>query len=89
MNDALTAAIKSNPSPVYHKDVIKKITTGNFDDNMKDIAGCDWVIEVVVERLDIKQKVFEQVEKYQKTRNIDYFQHFRYSHPHDGRRQKR
>lgn len=33
---------------------------------MKDIAGCDWVIEVVVERLDIKQKVFEQVEKYRK-----------------------
>jgi 3-hydroxyacyl-CoA dehydrogenase len=66
VNDALTAAIKSNPSPVYHKDVIKKITTGNFDDNMKDIAGCDWIIEVVVERLDIKQKVFEQVEKYRK-----------------------
>jgi len=66
VNDALTAAIKSNPSPVYHKDVIKKITTGNFDDNMKDIAGCDWTIEVVVERLDIKQKVFEQVEKYRK-----------------------
>jgi 3-hydroxyacyl-CoA dehydrogenase len=66
VNDALTVAIKSNPSPVYHKDVIKKITTGNFDDNMKDIAGCDWIIEVVVERLDIKQKVFEQVEKYRK-----------------------
>ena len=66
VNDALIAVIKSNPSPVYHKDVIKKITTGNFDDNMKDIAGCDWIIEVVVERLDIKQKVFEQVEKYRK-----------------------
>ncbi|HNR16721.1 MAG TPA: 3-hydroxyacyl-CoA dehydrogenase/enoyl-CoA hydratase family protein [Chitinophagaceae bacterium] len=66
VNDALTAAVKSNPSPVYHKDVIKKITTGNFEDNMKDIAGCDWIIEVVVERLDIKQKVFEQVEKYRK-----------------------
>lgn len=66
VNDALTAAIKSNPSPVYHKDVVKKITTGNFEDNMKDIAVCDWVIEVVVERLDIKQKVFEQVEKYRK-----------------------
>ena len=66
VNDALTAAIKSNPSPVYNKEVIKKITTGNFDDNMKDIAGCDWIIEVVVERLDIKQKVFEQVEKYRK-----------------------
>jgi len=64
VNDALAAAIKSNPSPVFHKDVVKKITTGNFEDNMKDIAGCDWVIEVVVERLDIKQKVFEQVEQY-------------------------
>ncbi|MEO6612278.1 MAG: 3-hydroxyacyl-CoA dehydrogenase/enoyl-CoA hydratase family protein [Chitinophagaceae bacterium] len=66
VNDALTAAIKSNPSPVYHKDVVKKINTGNFEDNMKDIAGYDWIIEVVVERLDIKQKVFEQVEKYRK-----------------------
>ncbi len=66
VNDALAAAIKSNPSPVYHKDVVKKITTGNFEDNMKDIAGCDWIIEVVVEKLDIKQKVFEQVEQYRK-----------------------
>lgn len=66
VNDALAAAIKSNPSPVYTKDVVKKITTGNFTDNMKDIAQCDWVIEVVVERLDIKQLIFEQVEKYRK-----------------------
>ncbi|MGB4936098.1 MAG: 3-hydroxyacyl-CoA dehydrogenase/enoyl-CoA hydratase family protein [Ferruginibacter sp.] len=66
VNDALTAAIKSNPSPVYTKDVVKRITTGNFTDNMKDIADCDWVIEVVVERLDIKQLVFTDVEKYRK-----------------------
>ncbi|MGC4037104.1 MAG: 3-hydroxyacyl-CoA dehydrogenase/enoyl-CoA hydratase family protein [Chitinophagaceae bacterium] len=66
VNDALTAAIKSNPSPVYHKDVVKKITTGNFDDNMKDIATCDWVIEVVVERLDIKKSVYEKVEQFRK-----------------------
>src|SRR3954464_15723031 len=66
VNDALTAAIKSNPSPVYHKDVIKKITTGNFEDNMKDIASCDWIIEVVVERLDIKQQIFSQVEQFRK-----------------------
>ena len=64
VNDALTAAIKSNPSPVYTKDVIKKIKTGNFTDNMKDIADCDWVIEVVVERLDIKESVFTDVVKY-------------------------
>jgi 3-hydroxyacyl-CoA dehydrogenase len=66
VNDSLAAAIKSNPSPVYTKDVIKRITTGNFTDNMKDVASCDWIIEVVVERLDIKQAVFDDVEKYRK-----------------------
>src|ERR1019366_2223472 len=66
VNDALTAAIKSNPSPVFTKDIIKNITTGNFEDNMKDIATCDWIIEVVVERLDIKKSVFDEVEKFRK-----------------------
>src|SRR5436190_9354356 len=66
VNDALAAAIKSNPSPVYTQDVVKKITTGNFTDDMKKIADYDWVIEVVVERLDIKQSVFTEVEKYRK-----------------------
>jgi 3-hydroxyacyl-CoA dehydrogenase len=66
VNDALQAALKSNPSPVYTKDVAKRITTGNFDDNMKDIASCDWIIEVVIERLDIKQQVYEKVEQFRK-----------------------
>ncbi len=66
VNDALDFALKSNPSPIYRKSFAKRITTGNFDDNLKDIATCDWTIEVVVERLDIKQQVFEKVEKYRK-----------------------
>ena len=66
VNDALAAALKSNPSPVYTKDAAKKIKTGNFTDHMKDIASADWVIEVVVERLDIKKSVFDEVEKYRK-----------------------
>lgn len=66
VNDALQAAIKSNPSPVYSKSVTKRITTGNFDDNMKDIAHCDWIIEVVVERLDIKQQIYTRVEQFRK-----------------------
>src|SRR5690606_33969766 len=57
VNDALAAAVKSNPSPVYTNDVVRKIKTGNFTDNMEDIGSCDWIIEVVVERLDIKQSV--------------------------------
>ncbi len=66
VNDALTSAIKSNPSPIYEAKMVNKITTGNFDDNLKDIAGCDWIIEVVVERLDIKQAMYEKVELYRK-----------------------
>src|SRR6187399_1286086 len=66
VNDALTAAIKSNPSPVYTKDVVKKIATGNFDDNMRDIAGYDLIIEVVVERLDIKKLIYDKVEQFRK-----------------------
>src|SRR6185312_1176089 len=66
VNEALAAALKSNPSPVYTKEVPERIKTGNFTDNMKDIAGADWVIEVVVERLDIKQQILSEVEKYRK-----------------------
>lgn len=66
VNDALDFALKSNPSPVYLKKFASRITTGNFDDDMPKIAECDWVIEVVVERLDIKQQVFENVEKFHK-----------------------
>jgi len=66
VNDALDFALKSNPSPIYRKAYAKRITTGNFDDDMKDIASCDWIIEVVIERLDIKKQVFEKVEKFRK-----------------------
>ena len=70
VNDALQAAIKSNPSPVYEKDVVKRIRTGNFEDNLKEIGAYDWIIEVVVERLDIKQQLFEKVEQYRKPGTI-------------------
>jgi 3-hydroxyacyl-CoA dehydrogenase len=62
--------LKSNPSPVYTKDVAKRIVTGNFEDNMKDIASCDWIIEVVVERLDIKQLIYEKVEQFRKPETL-------------------
>ena len=70
VNTSLDTTIKTNPSPIYHKSVLQRVSTGNFDDNMKDIAQYDWVIEVVVENLDIKRKVFEQVEKFRKPGSI-------------------
>lgn len=66
VNDALKASLKSKPSPIYDQKFAKRITTGNFDDDLAKIKDCDWVIEVVVERLDIKQMVFNNVEKYRK-----------------------
>lgn len=66
VNDALAFALKSNPSPAYHSGVAKRIKTGNFDDNLKEIVDCDWIIEVVVERLDIKRSLFERVEQFRK-----------------------
>jgi 3-hydroxyacyl-CoA dehydrogenase len=70
VNTALETAIKTNPSPIYTKSVVNNITTGNFEDDMKKIGAYDWVIEVVVENLDIKKKVFEQVEQYRKPGTI-------------------
>lgn len=66
VNDSLQTALKTNPSPIYTKDAVNKITTGNFDDNLKDVSSCDWVIEVVVERLDIKQSLYEKLEQFRK-----------------------
>jgi 3-hydroxyacyl-CoA dehydrogenase len=66
VSQSLQTAVTSNPSPLYKKSFANRITTGNFTDNMQDISGCDWVIEVVVENLDVKKKVFAEVEKYRK-----------------------
>lgn len=66
VNEALKFALKSNPSPIYLKSFATRITTGNFEDDIEKIGDCDWIVEVVIERLDIKQQVFENVEKYRK-----------------------
>ena len=66
VNEHLANALKSKPSPIYHSKFAQRITTGNTTDDLEKIATADWIIEVVVERLDIKKSVFEQIEKYRK-----------------------
>ncbi|MDT0559125.1 3-hydroxyacyl-CoA dehydrogenase NAD-binding domain-containing protein [Ichthyenterobacterium sp. W332] len=64
VNEALAASLKSKPSPIYHQSFKNRITTGNLEDDIAKVANVDWIMEVVVERLDIKQQVFEKLEKY-------------------------
>ena len=66
VNDALSRALKSKPSPIYHKDFAGRIQTGNLEDDLPRVAEADWIIEVVVERLDIKKQVFEKLEAHRK-----------------------
>jgi 3-hydroxyacyl-CoA dehydrogenase len=66
VNGALKAAVKSNPSPIYSKSFVNRIQTGNLDDNLADVATCDWIIEAIIERLDIKIGLFEKLEHFRK-----------------------
>jgi 3-hydroxyacyl-CoA dehydrogenase len=64
VNEMFNKCIKSKPSPIYSKNFIKRIKLGNFDDDISKIKSADWIIEVVVEKLEIKQKVFDLIEKH-------------------------
>ncbi|NNL33791.1 MAG: 3-hydroxyacyl-CoA dehydrogenase/enoyl-CoA hydratase family protein [Flavobacteriaceae bacterium] len=64
VNDSLNAALKSKPSPIYHQKFASRISTGNLEDDISKVKDVDWIIEVVVERLDIKKMVFENLEKH-------------------------
>ncbi|HBR54715.1 MAG TPA: 3-hydroxyacyl-CoA dehydrogenase/enoyl-CoA hydratase family protein [Flavobacteriaceae bacterium] len=64
VKDALQNSIKSKPAPLYHEDFADRITIGNLEDDISKVKDVDWIIEVVVERLDIKKQVFENLEKH-------------------------
>ncbi len=59
---AFTAAAKLKPDPFMTADAHKRVTLGNFDDDFDSVKDADWIIEVVVERLDVKQAIMERIE---------------------------
>ena len=60
---AVAKMVKQKPAPLMSKRALEIIEVGNFDDDMNRLAECDWVVEVVIENMDIKQQVFANVEK--------------------------
>lgn len=66
VNEALKATLAASPAALYHASFAGRITTGNFEDNLAQISQCDWVLEAVVENLEIKQKLYERVEQHRK-----------------------
>ena len=63
----LKRARKLKPDPFFTRDAARLITTGGFDSDLPRLAGCDWIIEAVVERLDVKQALLAQVEPHRGT----------------------
>ena len=70
VNESLDNTIKSKPSPIYSQKFINRINTGNLVDDLNKIAEADWIIEVIIENLQIKKGLFEKIEKYRKPNSI-------------------
>ena len=66
----LERAIKGRPAAFYLKDFARLVEVGNFEDDMEKLGDVDWIIEAVVERLDIKRQLFEKVDQYRKPGSI-------------------
>lgn len=64
VNQSLETAIKTSPSPVFSKQSARRIQTGNFEDDLAAVASADWIIEAIVERLDIKKQLLDSVEQH-------------------------
>lgn len=69
-NENKQALLKQDPSPITTKKSLDLIEVGNLDDDMEKLAEVDWIIEVVVENLEIKKQVFAEVEKHRKEGTI-------------------
>lgn len=70
VNNSLQNAIKSKPAPLYSKSFMNRIKTGNFEDDFEKIKDADWIIEVIIEKLDVKRQIFEKVDKYRKEESL-------------------
>ncbi len=59
---AIDKLLKADPAPLMHKDAAKLIIPGNLDDDLAKVADCDWIVEAIVENLDIKRGLYAKLE---------------------------
>jgi len=64
------AMLQAKPSLLYHKDAARLVTPCNYEDDLGKLGECDWIVEVVVERMDIKQRVFAMVDEHRKPGSV-------------------
>ncbi len=58
---AVARMLKADPAPLMHKRNAKRITTGNLEDDLELLSDCDWIIEAVIENLQIKQELYRKL----------------------------
>ena len=67
---AIDKMLKADPAPFMHPRSASRITPGNIEDNLVDLSECDWIIEAVIERLDIKQDLYRKLDGVRKEGSI-------------------
>lgn len=67
---ALERVRNSVPPLIVHPDVLKSIAIGNIDDDLQQIADCDWIVEAIVERLGSKRELYRRIDRYRKPESI-------------------
>ncbi len=67
---AIQKMLKADPAPFMSKRAAKRVTPGNIEDDLDQLADCDWIVEVVIERLDIKQDLYKKIQATRKRGSI-------------------
>ncbi len=67
---AVERMLKADPAPFTHKRNAKRITTGNLEDNLNLLSDADWIIEVVLENLEIKRDLYKKISSVRKLKSI-------------------
>ena len=68
--EALGKLLKTDPAPLMHKQGTRLITTGNIDDDIGLIADCNWIVEAIIERVDLKQGLYKKIQATRKPGSI-------------------